>query len=139
MSRESGLKIEISEKPEENVFEISFGPILSLAKILCICGCKFKPLFPAMFNVRGHFHNLQRQIMMRMIMMMMMMIVMMMKRMMMFVMVMVVAFQLLEYQMVLWVSRFDTLGKLVSAHRAGVPTTPWWWVTPGRWVGAPLL
>ena len=46
-------------------------------------------------------------------------------------------FQLLEYQMVLWVCRFDTLGKLVSAHRAGVPTTPGWWVTPGRWVGAP--
>ena len=49
----------------------------------------------------------------------------------------VAPFQLLEYQMVLWVCRFDTLGKLVSAHRAGVPTTPGWWVTPGRWVGAP--
>ena len=46
------------------------------------------------------------------------------------------AFQLLEYQMVLWVCRFDTLGKLVSAHRAGVPTTPWWWVTPGWWLSA---
>ena len=46
-------------------------------------------------------------------------------------------FQLLEYQMVLWVSRFDTLGKLVSAHRAGVHTTPGWCVTPGRCVGAP--
>ena len=33
-------------------------------------------------------------------------------------------FQLLEYQMVWWVCRFDTLGKLVSAHRAGIHTTP---------------
>ena len=33
------------------------------------------------------------------------------------------AFQLLEYQMIWWVCRFDTLGKLVSAHRAGVNTT----------------
>ena len=33
-------------------------------------------------------------------------------------------FQSLEYQMVRWVCRFDTLGKLVSAHRAGVLTTP---------------
>ena len=32
------------------------------------------------------------------------------------------AFQLLEYQMVWWVCRFDTLGKLVSAHRAQRPT-----------------
>ena len=29
-------------------------------------------------------------------------------------------FQLLDYQMLWWVCRFDTLGKLVSAHRAGV-------------------
>ena len=43
-------------------------------------------------------------------------------------------FQLLEYQMVWWVCRFDTLGKLVSAHRAGVPTTHGWWVTPTWWV-----
>ena len=48
----------------------------------------------------------------------------------------VVAFQLLEYQMVWWVCRFDTLGKLVSAHHAGVPTTPGWGVTPGRGVAA---
>ena len=30
--------------------------------------------------------------------------------------------------MVLWLCRFDTLGKLVSAHRAGVHTTPGWCV-----------
>ena len=41
-------------------------------------------------------------------------------------------FQLLEYQMIWWVCRFDTLGKLVSAHRAGVKTTPGWSVTPTR-------
>ena len=31
------------------------------------------------------------------------------------------AFQLLEYQMLWWMCRFDTRSKLVSAHRAGVP------------------
>ena len=31
--------------------------------------------------------------------------------------------------------RLIPAGKLVSAHRAGVPT-PGWWVTPGRWVAA---
>ena len=38
--------------------------------------------------------------------------------------------------MVWWVCRFDTLGKLVSAHHAGVLTTPGWGVTPGRGVAA---
>ena len=50
------------------------------------------------------------------------------------VVVVVVAFQLLEYQMIWWVCRFDTLGKLVSAHRAGVNTTHGWCVTPTRCV-----
>ena len=36
--------------------------------------------------------------------------------------------------MVWWVCRFDTLGKLVSAHRAGVNTTHGWCVTPTRCV-----
>ena len=32
-------------------------------------------------------------------------------------------FQLLKYQLVWWMCRFDTQGKLVNAHRAMVPTT----------------
>ena len=46
------------------------------------------------------------------------------------------AFQLLEIQMVWQIGRFDTLGKLVSAHRAQRPTLPGGWVLPARWVAA---
>ena len=39
----------------------------------------------------------------------------------------------------MWVGRFDTLGKLVSAHRAWGPTPHGGWVSGGRqWGGAGL-
>ena len=44
------------------------------------------------------------------------------------------ATQLLEYQMVRALCRFDTLGNLVSSHQWHVPTTVLWWATGARWV-----
>ena len=42
--------------------------------------------------------------------------------------------QLLEYQTDMRRCRFDTLGKLNSAHRAGAPTAREQWVAPAQWV-----
>ena len=44
------------------------------------------------------------------------------------------AIQLLEYQMVRALCRFDTLGNSVSAHQWYVCTTDLWWVTGARCV-----
>ena len=46
------------------------------------------------------------------------------------------AFQLQEYQTDVGRCRFDTLGKLNPAHRAGPPTVRGRWVCPLRWVSA---
>ena len=45
-------------------------------------------------------------------------------------------FQLQEYQTDVGRCRFDTLGKLTPAHRAGPPTAHGLWVCTARWVSA---
>ena len=45
--------------------------------------------------------------------------------------------QLLEYQTDMRRCRFDTLGKLTTAHSAGAPTVHGQWVAPAWWVSQP--